>query len=44
MKIGGYDIGPMVEQGKKHYGTVAPIVAPLMMNMARKYLRDQKKR
>ncbi|KAK0277172.1 hypothetical protein LTS16_000389 [Friedmanniomyces endolithicus] len=38
MKVGGYDIGPLIDTGKKHYGTVAPIVAPLLMNAARKYL------
>ncbi|KAK0845627.1 hypothetical protein LTR03_007375 [Friedmanniomyces endolithicus] len=43
MKVGGYDIGPLIDTGKKHYGTVAPIVAPLLMNAARKYLTNQNK-
>ncbi|RMY87609.1 hypothetical protein D0861_05279 [Hortaea werneckii] len=38
IKIGKYDIGPYVEKGQKHWGTVAPIVTPVVMNMAKKYL------
>ena len=38
IKVGKYDIGPYVETGKKHYSTLAPIVTPLVVNMARKYL------
>ncbi|KAK3074710.1 hypothetical protein LTR53_002653 [Teratosphaeriaceae sp. CCFEE 6253] len=40
MEVGGYDIGPLIDKGQKHYGTVAPIVAPLLMNAARKYLSN----
>ena len=43
VKIGDYDIGPMLEKGKKHYGTIAPILAPIAMNMARKYLSGSKR-
>ncbi|KAK5113369.1 hypothetical protein LTR62_003469 [Meristemomyces frigidus] len=38
MKIGNYDVGPMVEMGKKHYGTLAPIVTPMIMQAAKKYM------
>lgn len=44
IKIGNYDIGPMVQKGQKHWGTVAPIVTPLVLNMARKYLSGGGKR
>lgn len=43
MKIGGFDMGPLVQSAQKHYGTVAPILAPVAMNMARKYLSDRKR-
>ena len=43
MEIGGFDVGPLVDKGQRHYGTLAPIVAPLVMNMARKYMSDRKK-
>ena len=39
MRIGKYDVGPYVELGKKHYGTVAPILTPLVLNMAKKYMK-----
>lgn len=38
IKVGKYDIGPMVDQGKKHYATLAPILTPIVMSMARKYM------
>lgn len=40
IEIGGYDIGPLVEKGQKHYSTVAPFVTPLVLNMAKKYLAN----
>lgn len=43
VKIGDYDIGPLLAKGKKHYGTLAPVLAPLAMNMARKYMSDRKR-
>jgi hypothetical protein len=42
MKIGDYDIGPLLEKGKKHYGAIAPILTPIAMQMARKYLGGKK--
>lgn len=44
VKIGDYDIGPLLEKGKKHYGTIAPIITPFAMSMARKYLGGSGKR
>lgn len=38
MKIGKYDVGPMIDKGQKHWSTVAPIVTPIVIQMARKYL------
>jgi len=38
IKVGKYDVGPMVDQGKKYYSTLAPIVTPIVMN----YLRNRK--
>ena len=38
MKIGKYDVGPMIDKGQKHWTTVAPIVTPLVS----KYTPDQK--
>jgi hypothetical protein len=29
----------MVSKGQKHYATLAPIVTPLVMSMAKKYLQ-----
>ena len=43
IKIGDYDVGPWVEKGKKSYGAIAPILTPLVINMARKYMRDKKR-
>jgi hypothetical protein len=43
MKIGDYDIGPLIEKGKKHYGTVAPMLAPIAMQLARKYMSGSKR-
>lgn len=39
MKIGGFDVGPLVQQAQRHYGTLAPVLAPVAMNMAKKYLK-----
>lgn len=36
VKIGNYDVGPWIQKGQKHWGTIAPIVTPLLINMARK--------
>lgn len=44
MKIGNYDIGPLVQKGQKHWGTVAPILTPIVLNMARKYMSGGGKR
>ncbi|KAH9827841.1 hypothetical protein Tdes44962_MAKER02775, partial [Teratosphaeria destructans] len=35
IKIGDFDIGPMLEKGQKHYATVAPIVTPFIINAAK---------
>lgn len=40
IEIGGYDIGPLVDKGQKHYSTVAPLVTPLVINMAKKYFAN----
>lgn len=42
-KIGDFDAGPLIEKGQKHYATLAPIMTPIVMNMARKYLSDKKR-
>lgn len=39
--VGKYDVGPWIEKGQKHYATLAPIVTPLVINMARKYMTGQ---
>lgn len=39
--VGKYDVGPWIEKGQKHYATLAPIVTPLVINMARKYMSGQ---
>ena len=36
IKIGKYDIGPWIEQGKKHWTTVAPILTPIVLAQIRK--------
>lgn len=38
MKIGNMDVGPMLDKGQKYYGTIAPILTPLVMN----YLKNKK--
>ncbi|EME89539.1 uncharacterized protein MYCFIDRAFT_213714 [Pseudocercospora fijiensis CIRAD86] len=38
IKIGKYDIGPWVEKGQKHWVTLAPILTPIVMNLARKHM------
>jgi len=38
IKVGKYDIGPYVEKGQKHYKTFAPIVTPILMNLAKNYM------
>lgn len=38
IKLGKYDIGPYVDQGQKHYKTLAPIVTPIVMNLAKNYM------
>ncbi|KAF1823470.1 uncharacterized protein K489DRAFT_369826 [Dissoconium aciculare CBS 342.82] len=38
IKIGNYDVGPLVEKGQKHYAVLAPVLTPIVLNMARKYL------
>ena len=38
MKIGDYDVGPLLDKGKRNWGTLAPVVTPIVMNMAKKYL------
>lgn len=38
MKIGKYDVGPWIDKGQKHWGTVGPIVTPLVMNLAKNYM------
>ncbi|KAF2485674.1 hypothetical protein BDY17DRAFT_322498 [Neohortaea acidophila] len=41
MKIGGFDVGPLVQQAQRHYGTLAPILTPVVMNMAKKYVSNR---
>lgn len=36
MRIGNYDVGPLVDKGQKHWTTVGPIVTPIAIQMARK--------
>lgn len=36
IRIGKYDIGPWIEQGKKHWTTVAPILTPIVLAQIRK--------
>lgn len=38
IKVGKYDIGPYVEQGEKHYKTFAPMLKPIVMDMAKQYM------
>lgn len=42
IKVGKYDIGPYVDQGQKHYKTLAPILTPIMINLGKKYLSGGK--
>jgi hypothetical protein len=42
MKIGGFDVGPLVDKGQKNFGTLAPILTPILMSAAKKYLGDKK--
>jgi len=41
IKVGKYDIGPYVEKGQKHYKTFAPIVTPIVMNLAKTYMAQK---
>lgn len=42
IRIGKYDIGPYVEQGQKHYKTYAPILTPIVMNLAKNYMSGRR--
>ena len=42
IKVGKYDIGPYVEEGQKHYKKYAPILTPIVMNLAKNYMSSRK--
>lgn len=42
MMIGNFDAGPWVQKAQKHYGTIGPIVTPLLANAARNYMKSKR--